>query len=250
MTEINYDVFISHAYEDKNAFTNELAYALKEKGLKVWYSGSDLKIGDSITTSVNNALKGAKYAIVVISPIYLEKQWAMNELNALFNQQADRSRILPILHNISAEQIKLKLPVIADRYAIPSEKGLAYIVSKIVEVVTGVIISKNEITKNSEPGFITLGAGSGKNAEAVKNKKTSNINKNSNDVVINNNSNKSGSTGIIIFILIILLILFFVFQNSDIFSSGAQPSNSSSPPSKPVQGSGQKDNFRNHLKPN
>jgi hypothetical protein len=137
MTDIYHDVFISHAFEDKNAFTNELAFSLKQKGLKVWYSGSELKMGDSITSGVNNALKSAKYAVVVISPIYLRKRWAMNELEALFAQEAEHKRILPILHQITVDEIKKHLPLIADRYAISSDIGLELIVAKILEVVTG-----------------------------------------------------------------------------------------------------------------
>lgn len=166
MAEIAYDVFISHAFEDKNTFTNALAVELKKKGLKVWYSGSELKLGDSIMLNVNNALNSAKYAVVVISPIYLEKTWAMNELRALFAQEADHKRILPILHNISIEEIKKYLPLIADRYAISSTVGQEFIVAKILEVVTGE--KDNTDKRNSSPqsskkssnpdgGFITLG---------------------------------------------------------------------------------------------
>lgn len=146
---IYYDVFISHAYEDKHIFTNELAIALKEEGLKVWYSGFELKLGDSIAESVNNALKGAQYGIVVISPIYLEKQWAMCELKALFTQEAERNRILPILHNITIEEIKEQLPMLADRYAVSSEKGLDYIIDKVMEVIMGKQRVSEKVSWNS-----------------------------------------------------------------------------------------------------
>jgi hypothetical protein len=136
MTDIDYDVFISHAFEDKNSFTNELALALKQKGLKVWYSGFELKVGDSIADSVNNALKSSKYAVVVISPIYLEKTWAMNELQALFAQEGEQKRILPILHHIPIDQIRKHLPLMADRYALSSERNMEFISNKIMEVVT------------------------------------------------------------------------------------------------------------------
>ena len=150
MTEISYDVFISHAFEDKNDFANELALALKKKGLKVWYSGFELKMGDSIADSVNNALKGAKYGIVIISPIYLEKQWAMSELKALFAQEADRNRILPILHKITADEIRKHLPMLADRYAISSDKGLQIIVNRTMQVIKGKRKYTKKKTTNTE----------------------------------------------------------------------------------------------------
>lgn len=42
-----YDVFISHASEDKDGVVRPLAIALKNKGVNVWYDEFELKIGDS-----------------------------------------------------------------------------------------------------------------------------------------------------------------------------------------------------------
>lgn len=181
----SYDVFISHAYEDKSSFVNELAVSLKTKGLRVWYSGSELKLGDNITTSVNHALKEAKFGIVIISPIYLKKRWAMNELNALFSSETDHNRILPILHNITVAEIRKHLPVLADRYAISSEKGMQIVTNKVLQVVKG----KRKYTKKtgatagkkakksktgkapshiiSDAGFITLGGSPAINAQHI-----------------------------------------------------------------------------------
>jgi hypothetical protein len=185
MTEITYDVFISHAFEDKNDFANELALALKKQGLKIWYSGFELKLGDSISDSVSNALKGSRYGIVIISPVYLEKQWAMSELKALFAQEADRNRILPILHNITVDEIKKHLPMLADRYAISSAKGMQTVVNRAMQVIKG----KRKYTKKksakkktaagkrknsaktataiSNSGFITLGGAMNLNAANI-----------------------------------------------------------------------------------
>lgn len=42
-----YDVFISHASEDKDSVVRPLAHALSASGLKVWYDEFELRIGDS-----------------------------------------------------------------------------------------------------------------------------------------------------------------------------------------------------------
>lgn len=214
MTATAYDVFISHAFEDKNTFTNALALALKEKGLKVWYSGFELKMGDSITSSVNNALKNAKYAVVVISPVYLGKTWAMNELQALFAGEAGDKRILPILHQLSVDDIKTHLPVLADRYAISSDSELGVIVNKILEVVTGkdhkddherVLESKKGKSEKEQDGFIALG--SGKKEKGSGN--NTNINNNTNNVNVYTHPAKSNWGTKAIVIVIILVALFF-----------------------------------------
>jgi hypothetical protein len=251
---IYYDVFISHAYEDKNVFTNELAIALKEEGLKIWYSGFELKLGDSITDSVNNALKGAEYGIVVISPIYLEKQWAMSELKALFTQEAERNRILPILHNITMDEIKEQLPMLADRYAISSDKGLEFIVNKVMEVITGrredsqetngdseIARNKNGDHKNyiSEYGSITLGGamnmygGNGsRNTIQNKNKAKTSLLKSSYHGT-NNHAGKRIGTFVFLLIMLIAVVLGMrscnssaIHQSPPINKNYGSPSNS------------------------
>jgi hypothetical protein len=174
MTEFLYDVFISHAYEDKTAFANDLAVALKQKGLKVWYSGFELRLGDSIADNVNTALLNAKYGVVIISPAYLEKQWAMSELRALLAQETSAGRILPLLHNLTVAAIKKQLPVIADRYSVSTKKSMQFIVNAVLQVVskkrkyvkknlpkTKAKAKKPKAAKDniniSDSGFITLG---------------------------------------------------------------------------------------------
>ena len=43
-----YDVFISHASEDKDAVVRPLANALKNRGVTVWYDEFEMRIGDSL----------------------------------------------------------------------------------------------------------------------------------------------------------------------------------------------------------
>ncbi len=45
---LEYDVFISHASEDKDAIVRPLATALRAGELRVWYDEFELRIGDSL----------------------------------------------------------------------------------------------------------------------------------------------------------------------------------------------------------
>ena len=48
-----YDVFISHASEDKDTFVRPLAVALNALGVTVWYDEFSLRPGDSISRSID-----------------------------------------------------------------------------------------------------------------------------------------------------------------------------------------------------
>ena len=56
-----YDVFISHASEDKDSVVRPLALALKEKGVNVWYDEFELKIGDSLRRKIDQGLSKSRY---------------------------------------------------------------------------------------------------------------------------------------------------------------------------------------------
>lgn len=132
----DFELFISHAIEDKEEIANELNQRLKEQGIKVWYSGDELCIGDSILQSVNQALKTAKFGIVILSPAYLRKRWTMRELEALVaREHLNLRNIFPIWHGVGYQEVLESLPIMADRYAIPSNKGMDHIVKAILRVL-------------------------------------------------------------------------------------------------------------------
>lgn len=125
-----YDVFISHASEDKEDFVNEFADVLNKLGLKIWYDDNNIKWGDSIRTSIDIGLKKCRFGVVILSRHYLSKHWTNYELEGLFQREStDGKLILPIWHNITKKEIQDFSPVLAGKMAMsraimtPSEIG-------------------------------------------------------------------------------------------------------------------------------
>ncbi len=162
MGEVRYDVFLSHAVEDKLSIANDLNVALKKSGLNVWYSGDELVMGDSILNSVNKAIANSMFGIVIISPQYLRKRWTMVEMQALFARENNSIKcILPVWHGVGYADIIEQLPILADRFAISSQKGINVIASHVTRAVRkcrGIEViykRKTEIpsqSKTSQPG--------------------------------------------------------------------------------------------------
>jgi hypothetical protein len=115
----NYDVFISHASEDKEDFVRPFANCLKESGLNVWYDEFELQIGDSLRRAIDNGLKNSRYGIVVLSEAFFSKEWPQRELDGLFAREVNGEKvILPIWHKISKNEVLKYSPIIADMLAI------------------------------------------------------------------------------------------------------------------------------------
>jgi len=116
-----YDVFVSHAYEDKEDFVDDLVEAMRKINLKVWYDTDRLKWGDSMREKIDKGLSISKYGIVVLSPNYIaeQKYWTKTELNGLFQVETINGKtILPIWHNLTKKQVVEYSPIIADRKAL------------------------------------------------------------------------------------------------------------------------------------
>lgn len=76
-----YDVFISHASEDKDDIVRPLANALGEYGLKVRYDEFELRIGDSLRRKIDRGLTSSRFGIVVLSEPFFNKGWTTYELD-------------------------------------------------------------------------------------------------------------------------------------------------------------------------
>jgi hypothetical protein len=48
-----FDVFISHATEDKDQVVRQLAHALKARGIDAWYDEFELRVGDSLRRKID-----------------------------------------------------------------------------------------------------------------------------------------------------------------------------------------------------
>lgn len=114
-----YDVFISHASEDKEDFVRPFVNCLKKNGINVWYDEFELEIGDSLRRAIDNGLKNSRYGIVILSEAFFIKEWPQKELDGLFAREVNGEKvILPIWHKISKNEVLKYSPIIADMLAL------------------------------------------------------------------------------------------------------------------------------------
>lgn len=128
-----YDVFISHAWEDKNGFVDEFVAELEKLDIKVWYDKQRIKWGDSMRARIDNGLKKSKFGIAVISPDYIAdgKYWTKAELDGLFQLESVNGKtLLPIWHNITKQQVINYSPIIANKKAMTTASMTAEEIAK------------------------------------------------------------------------------------------------------------------------
>lgn len=131
-----WDVFISHASEDKQAVAIPLAEALRRGGLNVWLDQQELRVGDSLREKIDEGLAQSCFGVVIISQSFLKKQWPKRELNGLVAMEEDgRKVILPVWHGITKAELSNHSPILADRLGANTEQGIANAAQLIMDVV-------------------------------------------------------------------------------------------------------------------
>ncbi len=122
--ETQYDFFVCHASEDKDDIVRDLAELLRDKGARVWYDDFTLTVGSRLRKAIEHGLANSRFGVVIVSEHFFAKEWPQRELDGLFsldNNASDnptQSRILPIWHKVSKDEVLHHSPILADLAAL------------------------------------------------------------------------------------------------------------------------------------
>jgi len=131
-----FDLFISHASEDKDEFVRPLADALQSLGVEVWYDEFQLRVGDSLRRSIDKGLGNSRFGLVVLSSAFFAKNWPQYELDGMVAREMYGVKvILPIWHRVTKDEVMKFSPTLADRVALNSSiKSIQEIAAELADV--------------------------------------------------------------------------------------------------------------------
>lgn len=137
-----WDVFLSHASEDKAAVARPLRNALAALGVRVWLDEAQVRLGDSLRRKIDQGIRSSKFGVIVLSEAFFAKGWTNHELDGIVTRNvAGEQSMLPIWHGITAEQVRGYSPSLADKIALStSNHSIEDIAQQIAQVVTGVAV--------------------------------------------------------------------------------------------------------------
>ena len=140
-----YDVFISHASEDKESFVNPLVEALQDAGIRVWYDALEMEWGKSLREQIDNGIKRSKYAIVVLSKNFFAKKWTNRELDGILAKEGVTGVApLPIWYELTYEDVYNFSPTLSGLYSLSTDQHSITDICQSFKLV----LKKEEIRSN------------------------------------------------------------------------------------------------------
>lgn len=130
------DVFLCHAWDDRQGAAKELHDLLEAAGVKVWFSEKDLGLGVPMMRAIDKGLANSRIGLVLVTPALLtrlpKEGVADKELSALLAG----NQLVPIVHNTTYEALRNVSPLLASRSGLDTgEDSMAVVATKIAELV-------------------------------------------------------------------------------------------------------------------
>lgn len=130
------DVFLCHAWDDRQGAAKQLHDLLEAAGVKVWFSEKDLGLGVPMMRAIDKGLAASRIGLVLVTPALLarlpKESVADKELSALLAG----NRLVPIVHNTTYEALRNVSPLLASRTGLDTtEDSMTVIATKIAELV-------------------------------------------------------------------------------------------------------------------
>jgi hypothetical protein len=132
-----WDVFISHASEDKDTVARPLRDALTKLGVSVWLDEAQMRIGHSLRRKIDDGIRSSRFGVVILSDSFFCKGWTNHELDGLVTRTvAGQQSLLPIWHDLTLEEVMRYSPSIADKIAMNTKDST---VEEIAEQISKVV---------------------------------------------------------------------------------------------------------------
>jgi hypothetical protein len=130
------DVFLCHAWDDRQGAAKELHDLLEARGVKVWFSEKDIALGEPFLREIDRGLAKSRVGIVLVTPNFLKRihghSIADKELSVLLHG----GKLVPIIHRTTFAELNEESPMLASRNGLSTaEDSMVDVATKIADLV-------------------------------------------------------------------------------------------------------------------
>lgn len=131
------DVFLCHAWDDRQGAAKELHDLLEADGVSVWFSEKDVPLGSSLLREIDRGLARSRIGIVLVTPALLSRLPAAGVADKELSVLLATEQLIPIVHNTTYEALRNVSPMLASRSGLSTaEDSMVTVAAKLAELVT------------------------------------------------------------------------------------------------------------------
>lgn len=130
------DVFLCHAWDDRQGSAKDLHDLLEARGVRVWFSEKDLGLGVPMMRAIDKGLVNSRVGIVLVTPAMLRRLPAEGVADKELSALLRRERLVPVVHGTTYEELEKVSLLLASRAGLSTaEESMAEVAAKIAELV-------------------------------------------------------------------------------------------------------------------
>lgn len=130
------DVFLCHAWDDRQGVATELHDLLVAAGVKVWFSEKDLGLGVPMMRAIDKGLANSRIGLVLVTPALLDRVPKEGVADKELSVLLAGNQLVPIVHNTTYAALRNVSPMLASRTGLDTaEDSMTVVAAKIAELV-------------------------------------------------------------------------------------------------------------------
>jgi hypothetical protein len=131
------DVFLCHAWDDRQGAAKELHNLLESLGVKVWFSEKDVGLGVPLMRAIDKGLANSRIGVVLVTPALLRRLPAEGIADKELSALLARDRLVPIVHETTYEALREVSPLLCSRSGLSTaEDTMAVVAAKLAELIS------------------------------------------------------------------------------------------------------------------
>jgi len=130
------DIFLCHAWDDRQGAAKDLHDLLESLGISVWFSEKDVGLGTPLLRAIDKGLAKSRVGIVLVTPALLRRLPAEGIADKELSALLARDLLVPIVHDTTYEALREVSPLLGSRSGLSTaEESMADVAAKLAELV-------------------------------------------------------------------------------------------------------------------
>jgi hypothetical protein len=136
LLELERDVFLCHAWDDRRGAATELHDLLEDAGVSVWFSEKSIALGQPFMREIDRGLAKSRTGVVLVTPALLTRVENGGVSDKEVSELLARDLLIPVAHGTTWEKVREVSPLLASRHGLnTADDSMQVIATKIAELV-------------------------------------------------------------------------------------------------------------------